>query len=194
VAMFLMHMAQFALHATWVLYTGHRYGWGTAQVGYSLFAVGVGAAIVQGGLARRLIPRIGEKRALLVGLIFGVGAYVGYGLATEGWMIYVILGVASLGGLAPPAAQALITRAVKSTEQGEVQGALTGLQSVAGIIGPIIGGTVFHYSLTEGVAGSHPGMTFFASAAMAGLGWIVAAWAIARARRKTSISARAGTP
>jgi DHA1 family tetracycline resistance protein-like MFS transporter len=180
VAMFMLNLAQFALHATWVLYTGHRYGWGPENVGYSLFAVGVGAAIVQGGLARKIIPMLGEKRSLMLGLALGVLSYVGYGLATHGWMIYAIVGFASFGGIAMPAAQSLITRTVRPDEQGEVQGALASLQSVAGILGPIIGGSVLGYSLSGSAPVSLPGATFFVSAVLAALGWLVAGWAVGR--------------
>lgn len=181
VMMFLLSVAQFGLHATWVLYTGHRYGWGPEQVGYSLFAVGVGAVIVQGGLARKLIPALGEKRALMLGLALGVASYVGYGLATHGWMIYVIVGIASFGGVAQPAAQSLITHAVRHDEQGEIQGALQSLNSIAGIIGPIIGGAVLGFSLSAKAPVEVPGATFFVSAALAGIGWIAAGLAVAKA-------------
>jgi hypothetical protein len=93
---FFANLAQFGLHATWVLYTGHRYGWGPREVGFSLTAVGLGAAIVQGGLARRVIPALGERTSVLLGLALGVIAYAGYGLATQGWMIYAAIAVATV--------------------------------------------------------------------------------------------------
>ncbi|QYU68156.1 TCR/Tet family MFS transporter [Leptolyngbya sp. 15MV] len=124
-AVFLFNLAQFSLQATWVLYTGHRYGWTPKEVGFSLFAVGLGAAIVQGGIARKLIPAIGEVRALLIGLAIGVGAYAAYGLATQGWMIYATIAVAALAGLAQPAAQSLITRSVPADQQGTICSAPT---------------------------------------------------------------------
>ncbi len=179
-AMFLLNLAQFGLHATWVLYTGKRYDWGPEQVGYSLFAVGIGAAIVQGGLARKIIPALGEKRSLLLGVGFGIAAYVGYGLATQGWMIYTIIAIASFGGLAQPAAQALITHTVRHDEQGEIQGALQSMNSIAGILGPLIGGAVFAFSLSPHRGIEVPGLTFFVSAALAAVGWLAAVWAVAR--------------
>src|SRR5688572_10024356 len=52
--LFLVDVAQFALHPTWFLYTSYRYGWDEKDVGWSMFAVGVGAFVVQGGLARKI--------------------------------------------------------------------------------------------------------------------------------------------
>lgn len=179
---FLLHLAMFALHSTWVLYTKHRYQWDEFQTGLSLTLVGIGAAVVQGGLARKIIPRLGEPTSLVVGIAIGVAAYAGYGLATQGWMIYAIVLVASLGGIAQPAGQSLITRSVLPTEQGEVQGALTSLQSVANVLGPIMGSSVFAYFISERAPIYVPGASYFMSAILAaiGLGLVMVTLAIVR--------------
>ena len=160
VTSFLLNLAQFSLHATWVLYTGHRYGWNPGQVGWSLATVGIMAAVVQGGLTRRIIPAIGEKKALTIGLILGAFSMFGYGLATEGWMIYVILVIGSTGGIAGPASQGLISRNVADNEQGAVQGALTSLTSIAGIFGPLIGTSLFGYFISSNAPFQLPGAPF----------------------------------
>jgi DHA1 family tetracycline resistance protein-like MFS transporter len=179
-SMLFLNLAQFGLHATWVLYTKHRYGWSELQTGLSLALVGVGAAVVQGGLARKIIPALGEKRSLLIGIGIGVAAYVGYGLATAGWMIYAIVLAASLAGIAQPAGQAIITKAAKPTEQGEVQGALASLQSVAAIAGPLIGGTAFAWFISESAPAYVPGAPYFASALLALVGLGIAARTLRR--------------
>lgn len=177
-AAFLVNVAQFGLHATWVLYTAHRYKWDNRHVGYSLAVVGLGAAIVQGGLARRIIPAIGDRRALIMGMAVGVCAYLGYAFATEGWMIYAIVAVASLGAISQPAAQSLMSRSVLPDEQGELQGALASLQSLAGIIGPLIGGSVFGYFISGKAPVYLPGAPFITSALIAGCGWVVITWTL----------------
>lgn len=176
-ALFLLNLAMFGLHTTWVLYTSHRYGWTPVDVGLSLALVGVGAAAVQGGLARKLIPALGERRALILGLLVGAAAYAGYGLVPRGWMIYVVIAFASLGGIAQPAAMALITKAVRPDEQGAVQGALTALQSVASIIGPILAAAVFAYFISGRAPVELPGASFLLGAVLAAIGTAIAAWA-----------------
>lgn len=185
-AVFLMNIAQFGLHSTWVLYTTHRYGWSPLGVGLSLAFVGVGAAVVQAVLSRKVIPALGkgvlgEKRAVLLGGAIGVLAFVGYGLATQGWMIYAIITAASLGGIAQPAFQALITRSVRGDEQGSIQGALTGANSIAQILGPLIATNVFALFISDHppVKGL-PGASFLLGAALMALGVGVSAWAMAR--------------
>lgn len=179
-AMFLLNLAQFGLHATWVLYTAHRYGWDELQTGLSLTVVGLGAALVQGVLARKIIPRLGEPRSLVLGISVGVAAYVAYGLATQGWMIYASVLLASLGGIAGPAANAIITKSVLPTEQGEVQGALTSLQSIANILGPVLGSTTFAYFISDRAPIYLPGASMFVSAIVAAVGLGVAASALSR--------------
>ena len=183
VALFYLNMAQFALHATWMLYTSHRYGWSPRDVGLSLAAAGIAAAVMQGGVARRFIPALGEKRALMICLAMSVVAFLGYGSATQGWMIYLFIIIASIGAISQPAGQALITKEVAPNEHGAVQGAIASLTSLAGIIGPIIGGTVLSYFISRNPPlPDFPiplkGMNFYVSAALATIGWIAAGWAV----------------
>ena len=168
-ALFLLNMAQFALHATWALYTEHRYGWQPTDIGWSMFAVGLGGALVQGGLARRLVPRMGEPRALQLGLLLAVLAYIGYASASEGWMIYIAIAIAALGGIAMPAAQSMISRSVAPDQQGLVQGALTSAQSLANIVGYPLGGYVFAWSIGTAKGEVPAGTVYFVSALLAAL-------------------------
>ena len=171
---FLLHVAQTSLHSTWVLYTGHRYGWTVGQTGLSLAVVGASAMIVQGGLVRKIIPRIGEARGIFVGLAISAFAMAGYGLATEGWMIYAILVGGALGGIAGPASQGLISRRVQANEQGSVQGALSSLASVAGIVGPPMATSLFGYFVREDAVIYLPGAPFFMASVLVLVALLVA--------------------
>ncbi len=177
-SMFFLHLAQFSLHSTWVLYTEHRYAWKSFQVGLSLAVVGLCSAAVQGGLARKLIPKWGEPKSLVVGLCIGACAYAGYGLATQGWMIYAIVAFASLGAIAQPAIQALLSKGVSPDQQGELQGAMTSLQSIAQVLAPLAATKIFALSISPNSGVNHPGMSFFWCATLAVVGLIVALFAL----------------
>ncbi len=179
VSYFFSSIAHQVYPSIWVLYTGYRYGWSTKQTGLSLALVGLMAAIVQGGLARHLIPRLGERRAALAGFAIMAVALVGYGLAPQGWMVYILIVFGSLSGLAVPAVQGMISRSVGDNEQGGIQGSLTGLQSVAGAIGPPLATAIFGFFISDRAPAIVPGAPFFFSSALV----VVAAFLAARSFR-----------
>jgi DHA1 family tetracycline resistance protein-like MFS transporter len=174
VTYFLSTLAQFGMHSTWVLYTGHRYHWSIGQTGLSLAVVGITAAIVQGGLGRIIIPKLGEPRTVLLGLLIGAAGFVGYAVAWEGWIIYIVLALASVGGLAGPALQSLISTRIPANEQGAVQGALSSLASVAGIIAPPVATGLFGFFIGPRAPVYLPGVAFFLGALITLVALVVA--------------------
>ena len=98
------------------------------------------------------------------GLLLSVFLYAAYGLASEPWMIYVCIVIGSLSGLVTPAVQSLMSQAVPADEQGALQGSLTSLSSVAGILGPIACTRLFGYFVSDKAPAIVPGVPFFWSA------------------------------
>lgn len=158
---FLNTLAHQVFPATWVLYTSYRYQWSVGQTGLSLALVGVMAAVVQGGLTRIIIPKIGERRAVVIGNSIAVVIYIGYGLASQAWMVYVMIIVGSFSGIANPAVQGLISRTARADEQGAIQGALASLGSVAGIAGPPIAAGLFSFFIGPKTPVLLPGAPYF---------------------------------
>jgi DHA1 family tetracycline resistance protein-like MFS transporter len=171
---FILTLAQTMLFSIWVLYTGYRFHWGPAQVGWSLMFVGVISALVQAGLAKRVIARIGDIRGIILGLLLSITAQTLYGLATEGWMIYAIIVFGSCAGIAGPAMQSYITKHVPANEQGAVQGIYSGLASLAGIPGPLIATWSFSWAIAAGNPIHLPGITFFEGATLVLLALVLA--------------------
>lgn len=160
VSFFFSYIAQYALHATWALSNELRFGWSKRTIGLSLFAVGVCAAIVQGALAKKLIALLGERTTVLAGLLVSVLAFASYGLAAAGWVIFATIILASLGGAGQPAAQAIITKSVSPLQQGAVQGAFTSIQSLAGVVGPVLGSVTFKHFVSPDRQAKIPGAPF----------------------------------
>jgi DHA1 family tetracycline resistance protein-like MFS transporter len=171
---FLASLAHQVLPATWVLYTAYRYGWSEKDTGWSLALVGLMSALVQGGLTRVVIPKIGEKKAAALGFSISAICYVLYGLAAQGWMVLIIIVFGSLGGLAGPALQGLISRNVGDNEQGSVQGSLTSLSSIANIIGMITATSLFGFFVGKHAPIILPGAPFFFGAVVIILGLCLA--------------------
>jgi len=143
-------LAQEVLPAVAVLYTAHRYGWDAATMGLALAMVGVCSSLVQWWVVGPVVARFGERRALLIGLGFGAAGMTAYGLAPSGAWFWAAIPLMSLWGLATPSVQALLTARVGEDAQGRLQGALTSLRSVGGMIGPTVFALTFAVSIGPG--------------------------------------------
>jgi DHA1 family tetracycline resistance protein-like MFS transporter len=140
---FLTSVAHEALPTTFVLYAMYRYGWNARMVGLAIATVGVCSALVGAGMVQPLVARFGDRRVMLGGMWFNLAAFVIYGLAPTGLLFWSGIPIGGLGGLSNPPMQSLMTRRVKETEQGQLQGALSSIRGVAFMIGPIVFTTTF---------------------------------------------------
>jgi len=135
---FLYHLAHQSLHSVFVLYATYRYAWTSADVGWALATVGIGSAVVQGGLVGPIVARFGERRTLIGGLTAGVVAFTIYGLASTGAWFLVGIPIMAFWGLYGPAVQGLVTRRVDPARQGALQGTLASVQMSTGMFGPLV--------------------------------------------------------
>lgn len=174
VAVSLMMLGHAVFPAIWSYYTAYRFEWSSDAIGFSLMAVGIATAIVQGGLTRVLVPKLGEWRAIVFSLVLGIAAYAAYGLITAGWMVYVVIALSAVGGIGQPALQGVMSRLVPPNAQGELQGAMTSLQSLSMIIGPLIMSSTFASFSGEGAPVEFPGAPFILAAGLTGLALMVA--------------------
>ncbi len=160
-------LAQRGLENVWVLYTGYRYGWDEQTNGLTLALVGVMAVVVQGLLVRPAIARFGERRTIIIGLVVAIVAFLGYGAASEGWMVLVTIVIGSLAGLTQPAIQGLVAGSVGPSDQGKVQGALTSVMSLTSILSPLIfTSMLFSFFTSELAPFELPGAPFFLGSAL----------------------------
>lgn len=167
-------LAQRGVENVWALYTEYRFAWEPRQVGLSLALVGLGTALAQGMLTRRVIPRFGERRTLVVALGLGALGMLGFGVAERPVMMLAAIVLISLGSLAGPALQALLSQAVPAEEQGLLQGGLTGLQSLVHIVAPLAMTQLFGAFAGNDATIYLPGMPFLVSAALLAVGLVVA--------------------
>lgn len=135
---FLSNLAHVALPATAVLYMSYRYGWSTKQVGLLLAVAGICQIVVQAGLVRRVVPALGERRTMILGLSGGALGFLIQGLASSPPVYVVGVVTMCIWGFLNPALQSVMTRLVQPTEQGQLQGANSSLMGIANMIGPMI--------------------------------------------------------
>lgn len=164
ISLILIYIAAHAVQTTWSFYNMEKFKWNEAWVGYSLGFVGLMIAIVQGGLIRVVIPRLGQERSVYAGLLLYTLGLVLFAFATSGWMMFVFIIPYCMGGIAGPALQGIISGYVPQNEQGELQGALTSLMSVTTIIGPLMMTYLFAYFTSEKAPVLFPGAPFLMGA------------------------------
>ena len=167
-------LAQFMLHMSWVLYTKFKFGWGPGQVGWSLFAVGVVSAFSQGVLLKPLLARFTPQQLAVAGLSVAALSYLGFGLATQGWMIYAVIVLGLLGGAAPAAMQSIVANAADPTRQGQTMGAVSSLNSLMAVIAPVIGLELLRWVSHRPAGDVLIGLPFFVSAALMLLAALIA--------------------
>lgn len=160
----LMFLASYAVQSNWTYYTMFKFSWTPTIVGYSLAVVGVLVAFVQGFLIRKIIPILGQKKAIYIGLGFSALGLVLFGLADSGWWMIAFLLPYCLGGIGGPSLQAIISSQVPNNEQGELQGALTSLTSLTAIVGPLLMNNIFAYATSKNSPIYLPGAAFFVAA------------------------------
>jgi len=166
-ALLLWQLAHQVLPSTWAFYTIAKFHWTSTQVGASLAFVGVLMALSQGVLTRVLIPWLGgDRRAALVGMGAALLAYVGYALATQGWMMYAVGLTTFFFALTYPSMNALASQQIPANAQGELQGAVASLYSLSSIIGPPLLTQIFSHFSDPAAAVYFPGAAFLAAAAL----------------------------
>ncbi len=191
---FILMLAQTMMFSTWALYTDHRYHWNPLGVGLSLMFVGVLSGFVQAVLVRQLVPKLGETRSVVIGLGISAAAYVCYGLAPYGWVVYVIMVFGAFAGISGPALQSYITKHVPPNEQGAVQGVYAGLASLAGIPGPFIATWSFGWAVAPGNKFPLPGIAFFEGALFIMIALVLAVRCFRRDAAATAALAVAAAP
>lgn len=161
-----VYIAAQAVQSVWTFFTIERFGWSEQWIGLSLAFIGLTVGVVQGGLTRVIIPKIGQTRAVYLGLSLYALAFVLFAFANHGWMMFAFMIPYSLGGLAGPSLQGIISSQVPPNEQGELQGALTSLMSVTSIIGPPLMTNLFAYFTAKSAPVYFPGAPFLMGAVL----------------------------
>ena len=170
----LVYLAAHAVQSNWSYFTMFRFKWTEAEVGYSLGFVGLLIAIVQGGLIRVVIPKLGQKRSVYLGMILYSLGLLLFAFASKSWMMYAFLIPYCLGGIAGPAIQGIISSQVPPNEQGELQGALTSLISITSILGPLIMNNLFATFTSAHAPVYFPGVSFLTGAVFTLLSTVLA--------------------
>ena len=163
-AYFLYMIGHQSLPSTWTYYTIEKFTWSESQIGLSLGFAGVFMILVQAFLIRWAIPALGAFNAGMIGMLAIIIAFSGYAFSAEGWQMYPWLAVAAISGFVTPAFQAIMTSQTPANAQGELQGALSSVNSITSIVGPLFMTQLFALFTGPSAPFYFPGVSFFAAA------------------------------
>lgn len=174
VAWFLWQLASMVYPATWSFWAAARFKWDAAAIGWSLAFVGLVMATTQVFLTGPIVARLGERRAAVVGLASGAGAFFGYVFVTAGWHAYAIFLASALSALVFPAMNGLLSRLADASHQGALQGGIGSMGSVAAIIAPLM----LTQALASGVSHGFPGAAFLLAGLLAAGALAIVVWKV----------------
>jgi len=174
---FLNDIAFWSFQSAFALYAMYRYNWTTRDIGLTLTLYAVLSGLVQAGLVGRFVRLMGERAAVVWGLVFGAAGFAAIALSPSGYFLLLSLPIGVLWGLAGPANQSIMSSRVEPHEQGLLQGALASLTGIAGMIGPGLFTTVFALFIGREASLNQPGAPFLAAATLVMVSAIVAFFA-----------------
>jgi len=187
---FFAQLAHVVLPSTFVLYATYRYGWDATTVGLTLAMVGICAMAVQGVAIGPIVRRLGERRALVLGLGCGAAGFLIFGLAPTGPLSWLGIPVMALWGVSGAALQALTTQLVTPEQQGQLQGATTSVQSVSQLLGPFLFTLTFAYFIGTQAPVQMPGAPFLLASALLLLALVIAVRTLAGRNKRHSAMVR----
>jgi DHA1 family tetracycline resistance protein-like MFS transporter len=148
----------------WALYAIFRYAWREGLIGMSLALVGVCSIVISSWIVPVMVSRFGERRTLYLGQFFGAVGMVFAGTARTTLFFFLSIPVMMLWTISSPAAQGMMSRRVSESEQGELQGAIGSLASLAFIFGPGLFTFIFAYFIDPKKGWNVPGAPWYLGA------------------------------
>ena len=173
IAVFLNNIGHHIWPSNWNFYTIETFAWTPLDVGLSMAFVGVMSVIVQGGLLRIVIPKFGPVRCAYFGITATVVAFVGVATAGSSAALFFWCGMSSLGGLAAPSVNSILSNQVAVDSQGELQGIMASVSSVAMIVGPLLLTQTFTYFTSDSAPLHLPGSAFWVAAILTSAALII---------------------
>jgi DHA1 family tetracycline resistance protein-like MFS transporter len=172
--------------STWAFFMTYRFDWSPGMIGLSLVVTGICMVTVQFGLTGRIAKHIGEARTALLGLSAAALACLAYAVTPFAWLVFVITVVAALQAVAFPALNALMSREIPPNAQGELQGAVASLASIANITGPLVMTQAFALFTAPNAPLHFPGAAFVLAALLNTTGIVMLVTHMSRSARATT--------
>jgi DHA1 family tetracycline resistance protein-like MFS transporter len=175
-------LSQFMLHSTWVLYTTFKFGWGPRETGWSLMVVGLVSVVMQGVLLKHVLKRISPQRLAVIGLCSATLASLAYGLASEPWMLFLIIVLNMPSAATGSTLQSMVSSAADEKIQGRTLGAVSSLNSMMAVLAPVAGAGMLTLVSNAPRGDMRLGLPFFVGSLIQFIALGLAVWHFQRQR------------
>ncbi|CAL0320621.1 unnamed protein product [Lupinus luteus] len=138
VVLFFSSLADGGLMASLLYYLKARFQFSKNQFADLMMISGIGATLTQLFFMPILIPAVGEVKLISTGLLVSCISMFVYSISWAGWVPYALAGCSIFGVFVRPSICSIASKQVGATEQGMVQGCLSGISSLANIISPLV--------------------------------------------------------
>ena len=162
----LTYLASQVLPSTWSFFTMEAYDWNERDVGISLGVVGLLVAFVQAFLVGWSVKTFGKRKVIIAGYLLWTGGMFAFAFAFNQYLLYAALIPYTIGAIASPTIQGIMSNAVPDDEQGNLQGALTSLISLTAVFGPLVFTGIFYYFSNKELDNYFPGAAFLVGGAI----------------------------
>ncbi|OCA71107.1 tetracycline resistance MFS efflux pump [Chryseobacterium contaminans] len=170
VAFILIALAGHSVQSSWSVYVMDKFKWKEDMIGYSMGLLGLLTVVFQGGLIGLFINKLGQKKSAIIFLAFFCVSMLLFGVASKGWMMFMVIAMYALGGMASPILQAMISAKIPDNKQGLLQGGLTSILSLSSIVGPLLMTWIFAYFTSPQSPIFYSGAPFVLGAVLAAIG------------------------
>jgi DHA1 family tetracycline resistance protein-like MFS transporter len=150
---FLYYTGLWALISTLSIYAVQRFHLTPERLGELMASLGLCTMIAEAVLVRVMVPLLGEKQSMKVGLLSFAVQCVILGLAYEGWHLFVCVAFSLLGNLVYPSLSSLVSGSVEPEAVGEALGAVNGIKALTEGIGPLLFGGLMTLSEKSALPG-----------------------------------------
>ena len=168
----ILFLAQFAgssFNSIFQFYTHYRFGWGPPQIALLLMGLSGGNIVIQSFVAGWAAARLGERGAVILGMIINTTGFAIAGLAATASSFWVAIGVLVLSNIAFPSLMSLLSKRVDVDQQGQLQGALAILFGLSQLVGPIAFTNLFAWSVRGHGVLQTPGLSMLVGSCLIAL-------------------------
>ena len=162
---FIFSISHYVYPAIWAYFAKVCFGWDPTMIGISLTIFGLSMAILQGGLMRPILKRLGERNTVIFAFGAEIVALLIIGLLKNQYVAMTLVPIAAIGSIAVPAIQGIMSRNTPDDQQGELQGILSSTNAIGMGISPLVMTGIFAFGTTSSVI-HLPGLPFLFAAVL----------------------------